>query len=84
MSSVREKYDQYLIVGGGKTGIDATLYLLDHGVVPDRIAWIVPNDAWFFNRDKFAYDDNLINFFHEFFEGLSDDRDKTWQDVYLR
>ena len=81
---MREKYDQYLIVGGGKTGIDAALYLLDHGVDPDKIAWIVPNDAWFFNRDKFAYDDDVIAFFQEFFDGLSDDRDKTWQDVYLR
>ena len=84
MTSVRESYDQYLIVGGGKTGIDAVLYLLDHGVLPDKISWIVPNDSWLLNRDSLVFDENTISFWESYFEGLTNDKDKTWQDVYKR
>ena len=84
MTSVRDSYDQYLIVGGGKTGIDAVLYLLDHGVLPDKISWIVPNDSWLLNRDSLVFDENTISFYESYFEGLTNDNDKTWQDVYKR
>lgn len=41
---------RYVVVGAGKTGIDAILFLLDTGVAPDRIQWIVSNEAWLWNR----------------------------------
>jgi hypothetical protein len=40
----------YVVIGGGKTGIDAILWLLDVGVEPDLITWIVSRDAWLLNR----------------------------------
>ncbi|MEM7136008.1 MAG: NAD(P)/FAD-dependent oxidoreductase [Myxococcota bacterium] len=40
----------YVIVGGGKTAIDACLWLLEHGADPDTITWIVPNDSWLLDR----------------------------------
>lgn len=43
---------QYVIVGGGKTGIDTALWLLEQGVDPARIVWIMPRDAWLLNRRK--------------------------------
>jgi hypothetical protein len=42
----------YVIVGAGKTGMDAVLFLLDQGVDPDLIEWIMPNDAWLLDRDQ--------------------------------
>lgn len=39
-----------VVIGAGKTGIDAILFLLDRGVAPDRIQWIVSHDSWLFNR----------------------------------
>jgi len=42
--------DTYVIVGAGKTGIDACLWLLDQGIDPDAICWIMPQDAWLLNR----------------------------------
>ena len=84
LSAVRESYDCYVIVGGGKTGIDAVLHLLDHGVNPDRLTWIVPADSWFFNRDQFVIDENIVSFFESFFDGFSVETDQSWQDVYLR
>ena len=32
----------WVVVGGGKTGIDACLWLLEHGTDPDAITWIMP------------------------------------------
>jgi hypothetical protein len=40
----------YTVVGSGKTGIDACLWLLARGVAPSRIRWIMPRDAWFLDR----------------------------------
>lgn len=40
----------YTIVGGGKTGVDACLWLLDRGTDPERIRWIRPREAWFNDR----------------------------------
>ncbi|MEM7422395.1 MAG: NAD(P)/FAD-dependent oxidoreductase [Pseudomonadota bacterium] len=42
--------DGFTVVGGGKTGIDACLWLLQMGVSADRIRWIVSRDAWFLDR----------------------------------
>ena len=42
----------YVIVGGGKTGIDAVLFLLENGVNPDDITWIMPRDAWLLDRQN--------------------------------
>lgn len=47
---VREPAERYVIVGAGKTAIDAVLFLLDNGVAPGRIQWITPNDAWLLDR----------------------------------
>ena len=50
-------FKKYVVIGAGKTGLDALLYLLDHNVSPDKITWIVPNDCWYLNRDVFKMDD---------------------------
>jgi hypothetical protein len=42
----------YVIVGGGKTGIDAVLFLLENGANPDHITWIMPRDAWLLDRQN--------------------------------
>ena len=46
----RNLFGAYVVIGGGKTGIDAVLLLLQRGVAPDHIHWVVPNDAWFLDR----------------------------------
>lgn len=44
------KPEGYVVVGGGKTGIDACIWLLEKGVDPDTIRWIMPRDAWLIDR----------------------------------
>ena len=43
----------YVIIGGGKTGIDTCLWLLENEVAPDDICWIRPRDSWLANRRSF-------------------------------
>lgn len=40
----------FVVIGGGKTGIDACLWLLENRVEPDKITWIVSRDAWLLDR----------------------------------
>ena len=44
--------DRWVIVGAGKTGMDACLWLLANEVDPDRITWIMPRDSWILDRSK--------------------------------
>merc|ERR1712179_190553 len=53
LTRVQKPWQKYVVVGAGKTGIDAVLYLLDLKMDPDKIVWIMPNDSWFFNRSAF-------------------------------
>ena len=54
---IKLPWKKYIVVGAGKTGLDALLYLLERNVNPDRITWIVPNDCWYLNRDVFNMED---------------------------
>jgi hypothetical protein len=40
----------YCVVGAGKTGMDACLWLLQRGVEPDAITWVRPRDMWLLDR----------------------------------
>lgn len=42
--------ERYVVVGAGKTGVDACLFLLGNGTDPARITWIVPRDPWMLDR----------------------------------
>jgi hypothetical protein len=50
LPAVKDTPSGYVVVGAGKTGIDACLWLLDHGVSPERIRWIMPREAWWLDR----------------------------------
>ena len=42
--------DGFTIVGGGKTSMDACIWLLDNDVPPAAIRWIRPRDSWLLDR----------------------------------
>lgn len=62
LAALTRPWAHYTVVGSGKTGIDACLWLLEHGVEPARIRWIVPRDAWFLDRANMQ--PGLDNFEH--------------------
>lgn len=50
LPDVRRPPAGYTVVGSGKTGMDACLWLLQNGVAPAHIRWIMPRDAWLMDR----------------------------------
>ena len=56
IAKLHAPWDKYIILGAGKTGIDAVLFLMNQNVSAERIIWIMPNDAWFLKRDTIQPD----------------------------
>lgn len=50
LSNVQGQYAEYVVIGAGKTGMDACLFLLKSGVEPRAIRWIMPRDSWILDR----------------------------------
>lgn len=42
--------DAYVVIGAGKTGMDACLWLLAQGADPEKIRWVMPRDSWMMDR----------------------------------
>ena len=40
----------FVVVGAGKTAMDACVWLIGAGASPDAIQWVVPRDSWLVNR----------------------------------
>ena len=51
LCDIKKAWKRYVVIGAGKTGIDALLHLIDSNVDVNKIEWIVSNDCWYFNRD---------------------------------
>ena len=51
MAEHHDKWDNFYVIGNGKTGMDAVLYLLANGVATNNIHWVCPNQAWLFSRE---------------------------------
>jgi hypothetical protein len=67
LPQLAERADTYVIVGAGKTAIDACLWLLENDVGPDAITWVKPREAWVLNR-YFAQSGSLVG---QLMEGIS-------------
>ena len=50
LPKIARPYAKVTVVGSGKTGMDAVLWLLENGVAPEAVRWVMPRDAWFMNR----------------------------------
>ena len=50
LPTLTEAPEKYVVIGAGKTGIDACLWLLEQGVDPAAITWVVSREAWLLDR----------------------------------
>jgi hypothetical protein len=62
-------YDEFVVIGAGKTAMDACVWMLENGVDPDRITWIMPRDSWVLNRANLQPGNE---FFAAFMKSLAD------------
>ncbi len=60
LPALARPYPAYAVVGAGKTGVDACLWLLAHGIAPEKIHWIVPRDAWLQDRANVQPGDDFL------------------------
>ena len=58
----------YVVVGAGKTAMDAVVWLLEQGVQPGSVRWIMPRDSWLVDR---ANTQPAAECFSEFFSGVA-------------
>mmetsp|Transcript_98885 Transcript_98885/g.200674 ORF Transcript_98885/g.200674 Transcript_98885/m.200674 type:complete len:587 (-) Transcript_98885:49-1809(-) len=50
-------HKKYVVIGAGKSGVDALIYLMDDGKVhPDQITWVVSRPVWYLMRDGISPD----------------------------
>ncbi|MBV8860417.1 MAG: NAD(P)/FAD-dependent oxidoreductase, partial [Mycobacterium sp.] len=61
--------ERFVIVGAGKTGVDACLWLLRQGIPPERLTWIMPRDAWLLNRENIQPGAQFLDRFRTGFTG---------------
>jgi len=53
LAHVAERPERFVVIGAGKTALDACVWLLDNGVDAGQIQWIKPREAWLLNRSYF-------------------------------
>lgn len=71
LSTITRPPSAFVILGAGKTGVDACLWLLERGVDPGRITWVRPRDAWFLNRAKVQPDVELLGGYADLLEAAA-------------
>jgi len=67
--------DGHVVIGAGKTGADACLWLLANGVDPDDIRWIMPRDSWYLDRARIQpgrFFENTAESFIEQFQHIAE------------
>jgi hypothetical protein len=60
---------KFCILGAGKTAMDAAIWLLRNGAIPESIQWVVPRDSWLINR---LQTQPGLEFFSDSMGGLAD------------
>jgi hypothetical protein len=53
LPAAADSTSSFVVLGAGKTAVDACVWLLDNDVDPDRITWVRPREAWFNDRAAF-------------------------------
>ena len=79
-------HESFVILGAGKTAMDACVWLLDAGADPDRITWVVPRDSWLMNRHTVqpgtAFFEQTVGGFNRQLEAMKDAT--SIDDVFIR
>lgn len=61
--SITGRPEGFVIIGAGKTALDACVWLLENGVPATSIQWIRPREAWWLNRSYHQPNELLPDFY---------------------
>jgi hypothetical protein len=73
---IMSPHPKYVVIGAGRTGIDAVLWLLSMGVNPSMLQWVVPRDMWCFCREAMtpeSFVDTNLSFWNATMQAKSDE-----------
>lgn len=86
LPKLAQPQSQFVIVGAGKTGMDACLFLLAHGTHPERISWIMPRDSWILDRASLQaldmFEHAMLRWFSDTFDAIA--ASDSMADAFLR
>jgi hypothetical protein len=51
LANLDKAWSRYVVIGAGKTAMEAVLFLLAQDVDPNQITWVISHDCWLINRD---------------------------------
>jgi len=79
-------FKNFTVLGGGKTAMDAAVWLLDHGAPAEAITWVCPRASWLINRSTTQPGKR---FFNETVGGIADQFEAMMaatspEDLFLR
>lgn len=63
IARLRERPERFVIIGAGKTALDACVWLLEQDVPVSAIRWVKPREAWWLNRRFHQPGDLLPDFY---------------------
>lgn len=58
----KEVLEGYVVIGGGKIGIDVCFWFLQNGVDFDQICWIMLCDGWMFDCQNMQFGDDFFEY----------------------
>ncbi|MDK9558054.1 NAD(P)-binding protein [Marinobacter sp. M216] len=67
IASITDRPERFVIIGAGKTALDACVWLLEQGVSASAIQWIRPRESWWLNR-RFHQPNDLLP---DFYQGMA-------------
>jgi hypothetical protein len=67
LARIAERPERFVVIGAGKTALDACVWLLEQGVPASAIRWIKPREAWWLNR-RFHQPHTLLP---DFYRGMA-------------
>jgi NAD(P)-binding Rossmann-like domain len=67
VARLQDRPQRFVIIGAGKTALDACVWLLEQGVEASAIQWVRPREAWWLNR-RFSQPHTL---FPDLYRGLA-------------
>jgi hypothetical protein len=67
IARIGERPEKFVVIGAGKTAVDACVWMLEQGVPASSIRWIKPREAWWLNR-RFHQPHTLLP---DFYRGIA-------------
>jgi hypothetical protein len=69
--SVKSPPPGFVVLGAGKTSMDACAWLLEQGVDAEKIVWVRPQDLWLLNRARIQPEASQLSAFADMLEACA-------------